>query len=131
MHAGDGVPEDPGKTLRRLSETATATVHNVRAPSIAEGLVSTAAENGRVLVIGSSRTRRLRQWLFGSTPDRVVELAEDAGVPVIVYASSVGIPAGSRTASSPSTGTCAGASAATTFGAAPRKITEYQLKIFE
>ncbi|MFB6146367.1 MAG: amino acid permease [Halobacteriaceae archaeon] len=85
-----GDDEDPGPTLRRLSATATATVHNVPAASVAEGLVETAAENGGPLLIGASRTRRLRQWLFGSTPDRVVDLADDADVPVIVYASSVG-----------------------------------------
>ncbi|MDY6819597.1 MAG: amino acid permease [Halobacteriales archaeon] len=91
VHTGEGVHEDPGKTLQRLADTATATVHNVRSSSIAEGLVSTAAENGGILIIGASRNRRLRQWIFGSTPDRVVNLADDAGVPVIVYASSVGI----------------------------------------
>jgi APA family basic amino acid/polyamine antiporter len=92
VHTGDGTPpEDPGKTLQRLTDTTKATVHNVRSSSIAEGLVSTAAENGGVLVIGASRNRRLRQWMFGSTPDRVVTLADDAGVPVVVYASSVGI----------------------------------------
>ncbi|MFB6296285.1 MAG: amino acid permease [Halobacteriales archaeon] len=91
IHTGAGVHEDPGKTLRRLSDTATATVHNVRSSSIADGLVSTAAENGGVLIIGASRNRRLRQWMFGSTPDRVVDLADETGVPVIVYASSVGI----------------------------------------
>jgi len=91
VHTGNGMPEDPGKTLRRLTDTETATVHNVHSGSIAEGLVSTAAENGGLLIIGASRTRRLRQWIFGSTPDRVVNLADAADVPVIVYASSVGL----------------------------------------
>lgn len=87
----NGLPEDPGATLRRLSDTETATVHNVRASSVAEGLVSTADKNGGFLIIGASRTRRLRQWIFGSTPDRVVTLASAADVPVIVYASSIGL----------------------------------------
>jgi hypothetical protein len=30
--------------------------------------------------------------VFGSTPDRVVDLAVDADVPVLVYASRVGVP---------------------------------------
>ncbi|MFW6437317.1 MAG: amino acid permease [Halococcoides sp.] len=90
VHTG-GSREDPGTTLQRLADTETATVHNVRSATIAEGLVSTAAENGGVLIIGASRNRRLRQWLFGSTPDRVVDLAHGADVPVIVYASSIGL----------------------------------------
>ncbi|MFB6105247.1 MAG: amino acid permease [Halobacteriaceae archaeon] len=91
VQSENALEEDPGETLRRLSDTETATVHNVRAATIADGLVSTAADNGGILIIGASRTRRLRQWLFGSTPDRVVSLANAADVPVIVYASSVGL----------------------------------------
>ncbi|WP_254530168.1 amino acid permease [Natrinema gelatinilyticum] len=82
-----GTAEDPADTLNALSATDSVAVHNVTADSVAEGLVTTAADNGGILIIGASRTRRLRQWILGSTPDRVIELAEDADVPVIVYAS--------------------------------------------
>ena len=54
-------------------------------------MIESAADHGGVLVIGATRTRRLRRWVFGSTPDRVVDLAEGAGVPVLVYASRRGI----------------------------------------
>ncbi|WP_408958746.1 amino acid permease [Natrinema sp. 74] len=81
-----GTAETPELALNAISATDSVEVQNVTADSVAEGLVTTAAENGGILVIGASRTRRLRQWIFGSTPDRVIDLAEDAGVPVIVYA---------------------------------------------
>ena len=86
-----GTVEDADQTLSGLVDTASIEVHNVTAPSVAEGLVSTAAENGGMLVIGATRTRALKRWVLGSTPDRVIDLAEDAGVPVIVYSSETGI----------------------------------------
>jgi hypothetical protein len=79
-------------TVSELTRSESVTVHNVTAASVADGVVSTAAENGGLLLIGASRDRRLRQWLFGSTPDRVVDLAEGAGVPVVVYAGPQGVP---------------------------------------
>jgi len=50
------------------------------------------SENGGILVIGASRDRRFRRWVFGSTPDRVVERAREEGVPVLVCASSLDVP---------------------------------------
>jgi nucleotide-binding universal stress UspA family protein len=87
----EGSPEPPGETLEALTGDVTATVHNVTAEGVATGLVDTAAENGGVLIIGASRTRRLRQWVFGSTPDRVVNLADDADVPVLVFAGKASV----------------------------------------
>jgi nucleotide-binding universal stress UspA family protein len=88
--------EDPSETLAALVDTETVQVHSVSANSVAEGLVSRAAENGGVLMIGASRDRRLRRWVFGSTPDRVIDLADPAeggvGVPVVVYASATSVP---------------------------------------
>ncbi|MFT4932999.1 MAG: APA family basic amino acid/polyamine antiporter [Natronomonas sp.] len=86
-----GSPEPPGDTLEKLTADITTHVHNVTADSVAEGLVDGAEENGGVLIMGASRTRRLRQWVFGSTPDRVVELAADADVPVIVFAGKASV----------------------------------------
>jgi APA family basic amino acid/polyamine antiporter len=84
--------EDPADTLSAFENTETVQVHNVRAATIAEGLVSTARENGGVLLIGVSRDRRLRRWVFGSTPDRVIDLASsEDGVAVVVYASTSGV----------------------------------------
>lgn len=40
---------------------------------------------------GASRDRRFRQWVFGSTPDAVIETARVADVPVIAYASQSGV----------------------------------------
>jgi APA family basic amino acid/polyamine antiporter len=86
-----GTAEDPGDTISDLHDMDVH-VHNVSANTVAKGLVDAAAERGGVLVIGASRDRRLRQWIFGSTPDRVVALAAGAGVPVVVYASNTGVP---------------------------------------
>ena len=86
-----GTAETLDDTLGPLSGVETVQVHNVSAPNVAEGLVSTAKANGGMLVIGATRTRRLRRWVFGSTPDRVIDLAEERGVPVIVYAGTTGL----------------------------------------
>ncbi len=83
-----GTGEDPQATLDALSEVVSVETHRVTASTVAEGLVSTAVENGGILVIGASRDRGLRKWVLGSTPDRVIESATEAGVPVLVYASS-------------------------------------------
>lgn len=86
-----GTAESADDTLAGLADAATIHVHNVTASTVADGLVSTAAENGGLLIIGATRTRELRRWVFGSTPDRVIGLAGEAGVPVLVYAGESGI----------------------------------------
>jgi amino acid transporter/nucleotide-binding universal stress UspA family protein len=88
---GQGRPENAETTVAGLSGAPSVEVQNVAAASIAEGLVRTASENGGVLVIGATRTRRLRRWVFGSTPDRVIELATGEDLPVLVYASPRGV----------------------------------------
>ena len=88
---GGGTPEDPSETLAAFEGLAVEVVQT-EAATIADGLVQTAAESGGVLVIGASRDRRLSQWVFGSTPDQVVDRAELSGVPVLVYASASGVP---------------------------------------
>ena len=88
---GGGTAEDVDATLSGLSSTATVQVHTVEAPSVADGLVSTAAEIGGILLIGASRDRGLKRWLLGSTPDRVIVRADERDVPVLVYASETGV----------------------------------------
>jgi nucleotide-binding universal stress UspA family protein len=85
-----GTAEVLGATLDELTGVDVQT-QSVSSSSVAEGLVSTAAGNGGVLIVGASRTRRLRRWIFGGTPDRVVQLASAEGVPVVVYAGESGI----------------------------------------
>ena len=87
--AGGGTPEDVEETLSALSVEPE--VHSLTAPNVAEGLVTTAAENGGPLFIGATRNRRLRRWVLGSTPDRVIDLARQEGVPVLVFASTQGV----------------------------------------
>ncbi|MFB6180133.1 MAG: amino acid permease, partial [Halorientalis sp.] len=88
---GGGRAETPDATLAGLAGAPEVHVQNLTAPTVADGLVETAAENGGILVIGATRTRRLRRWVFGSTPDRVITSADAAGVPVLVYADPRGI----------------------------------------
>jgi amino acid transporter/nucleotide-binding universal stress UspA family protein len=90
-NGGGGRAESAEATVAGLSGAPGVQLHNVTAPAVAEGLVDTAASNGGILVIGATRTRRLRRWVFGSTPDRVIDLADGAGVPVIVYAGARGV----------------------------------------
>ena len=89
--AGEEPPEDPATTVSELNGVEDLRVMNVEAGSIADGLVDTAADAGGLLVIGASRDRRFRQWVFGSTPDAVIQTARAADVPVIVYASRSGV----------------------------------------
>lgn len=89
--ADGGTPEDPADTVAAF-EGLEIDVREVEAGTVADGLIEVATAEGGVLVIGASRDRRLSQWLLGSTPDRVVARAEEAGVPVLVYASASGVP---------------------------------------
>ncbi|WP_425504648.1 amino acid permease [Salinigranum marinum] len=86
-----GRPENTENTIAELSDAPSVQVHHLTSVSIAEGLVDQATENGGILVIGATRTRRLRRWVFGSTPDNVIDLANREGLPVLVYASSRGV----------------------------------------
>jgi len=86
-----GTAESPTDTVGAL-EGMDVEVHEMAADTVARGLVDVAAAEGGVLVVGASRTRRLDQWLFGSTPDRVVERAAADDVPVLVYASASSVP---------------------------------------
>mgnify|MGYP000371370343 CR=1 FL=1 len=86
---GGGTPEDVEETVSAL--VAHPEVHAVSASSVAEGLVASAAERGGPLFIGATRDRRLRRWVLGSTPDRVIALARAADVPVLVFTSTQGV----------------------------------------
>ncbi|MFB6160525.1 MAG: amino acid permease [Haloferacaceae archaeon] len=86
-----GTVEPVEETMAALSGVETVHRHEVAAETVAEGLVSAAVGNGGVLVVGATRDRRLRRWVFGSTPDRVISLARAADVPVLLYASSSGV----------------------------------------
>lgn len=68
-----------------VSFVIAALIAGVTAASYSE-FASIYAENGGVLFIGASRPRGLRRWVLGGTPDGVIDGAQDAGVPVIVYA---------------------------------------------
>ncbi|MCQ4334544.1 amino acid permease [Natronomonas sp. F2-12] len=89
---GEETAEDPARTVSELNSVPDLHVYNVSAASIGEGLVEKAKSEGGILVIGASRDRRLRQWVFGSTPDSVIQRAKLDGVPVLVYASSTSVP---------------------------------------
>jgi amino acid transporter/nucleotide-binding universal stress UspA family protein len=86
-----GTAEPVDETVSALPDVASLEVHEVAADTVADGLVSTAVENGGILVIGATRDRRLRRWVFGSTPDRTIDLARSMNFPVLVHASTSGV----------------------------------------
>ncbi|MFH5800592.1 amino acid permease [Haladaptatus sp. CMAA 1911] len=87
----NGTTEDMQDTLDELPSDIAIERHEVTAESVADGLVDVAAENGGPLFIGASRTRLLKRWILGSTPDQVIRKADAVGVPVVVYATPTGI----------------------------------------
>lgn len=89
--ARGGTTEDPAETVRAFSGLDV-DVRSVEAESIAEGLIESVRGEDALLVIGASRDRRFKQWVFGSTPDAVVARAETADVPVLVFATASGVP---------------------------------------
>jgi amino acid transporter/nucleotide-binding universal stress UspA family protein len=88
---GPGRPENAESTIAGLTSAPSVQVHNLDAQTVADGLVEQATENGGILLIGATRTRRLRRRVFGSTPDNVIQLAQGSGLPVLVYASPRGV----------------------------------------
>jgi len=88
---GTGRPENAEATVSGLPHASSVQIRNITAQTIADGLVDQASENGGVLLIGATRTRRLRRRVFGSTPDNVIKLARGSGVPVLVYSSPRGV----------------------------------------
>lgn len=102
---GGGTAEDPADTAAAFEDLEVDVVE-VEAATVADGLVEAAAADGGILVIGASRDRRLSQWVLGSTPDRVIERAEEAEIPVLVYATPGVFLDGSRTICSLSIATC-------------------------
>ncbi|MEY2522079.1 MAG: two-component system, OmpR family, sensor histidine kinase KdpD, partial [Ilumatobacteraceae bacterium] len=85
--ADDGLSIDDAELLsvqRRLVEQLGGRVHDVVAPSPADGLVSFAhAEKATQLVLGSSRRSRLHELLHGSFAGRVIRAADGIDVHVI------------------------------------------------
>ncbi|AFK21046.1 amino acid permease (plasmid) [Haloferax mediterranei ATCC 33500] len=86
-----GTSEPVDETVSALTGIESLQVHNLTADTVAEGLVSTSIGNGGFLLIGATRDRRLRRWVFGSTPDRTIDLARSSGVPVLIHASTRGV----------------------------------------
>jgi len=88
---GVGRPENAEATVAGLSAAPSVQVHNITAQTVADGLVEQATVNGGILIIGATRTRRLRRRVFGSTPGNIIELSQGVGLPVLVYASPRGV----------------------------------------
>lgn len=87
-----GTPETVDQTLNNFPDKFDIEVHNVKDRSVARGLVQKTDELGGMLFIGSSRDNWLKQTIFGSTPDKVVELStEYNGIPVVILNSSEGV----------------------------------------
>ncbi|WP_435358742.1 amino acid permease [Haloarchaeobius sp. DFWS5] len=87
----DGTKEGAAETLAAFDDDANVHHHEVTSSDVATSLVVIAEEHDAALLVGASRTRRLRRWVFGSTPDRVMASATDSDVPVLVYTSETGV----------------------------------------
>lgn len=85
-----GTPEDHSETLAAFGD-GNAELHETATDDIATALIEVAEATDSILVVGASRNRFLKRWVFGSIADRVVERARERNVPVIVYASSTGL----------------------------------------
>lgn len=87
-----GTPETLDETVNKFPEGKDIQIHTVKDRSVARGLVKKTEELDGVLFIGSSRDNWLKQTIFGSTPDRVVEIStEYNNVPVVILNSSEGV----------------------------------------
>jgi len=86
-----GVAEAVEETVAGLADVGSLEVHEPEAETVADGLVSATVNHGGLLVVGATRNRRLRRWVLGSTPDRIIKQARDADVPVLVYADPSGV----------------------------------------
>ena len=86
-----GTREAVETTLDALSDGVEVEVHELSADSVADGLVRVADEHDATLLVGATRTRELRRWLFGSTTDRVAAAARERDIPVLVYAAETGV----------------------------------------
>lgn len=80
-----GTKENIEGTVKKLSEWSDITTHNKEARSVAKGLTEVSRDVDGVLFMGASRDNWLSQRLFGSTPDKVVELStESNNIPVVI-----------------------------------------------
>ncbi|MDL5363628.1 amino acid permease [Halalkalicoccus sp. NIPERK01] len=86
-----GTPEDVGRTIERFDERDSVEVHTVASDDVADALVDVATDVGGPLLVGASRNRVFRRFVFGSNADRVVRRSAGLDLPVLVYASETGI----------------------------------------
>lgn len=84
----EGTPETLESTLENLGKWEDIEIHDIEDRSVARGLIKKSDELDATLVMGASRDSWLRQTLFGSTPDKAVELSTEYNqVPVVIVSS--------------------------------------------
>ncbi|MFC3477161.1 amino acid permease [Halobacterium litoreum] len=86
-----GTREAIEDTLAALDDSVSVEIHEEESEQIADTLVARAADEDATLLVGATRTRALRRWLFGSTTDRAAQAARRRDVPVLVYAEETGV----------------------------------------
>ncbi|ADJ15552.1 amino acid permease [Halalkalicoccus jeotgali] len=86
-----GTPEDLDRTLERFDDRDSVEVHAMQADDVADALIEVATDVGGPLVVGASRNRVFRRFVFGSNADKVVRRTANRDVPVLVYASETGL----------------------------------------
>lgn len=84
---GAGTGEDVQQTLSKFDERDQVEVHRIDSDNIAESLVDVAVEAGGPLLVGASRNRVFRRYIFGGVADEVITHSNERHVPTVVYAS--------------------------------------------
>jgi basic amino acid/polyamine antiporter, APA family len=86
-----GTAEDIDQTLERFDEQDSIQVHTIEADEVADALIEVATDVGSPLLVGASRNRVFRRFVFGSNADKVVKRSLQRSIPVLVYASETGL----------------------------------------
>ncbi|KYH24843.1 putative fructoselysine transporter [Halalkalicoccus paucihalophilus] len=86
-----GTAEDVERTLERFDDRDRVKVHTTESEEIADALIDVATAVDGPLLVGASRNRVFRRFVFGSNADKVVQRASDLDFPVLVYASETGL----------------------------------------
>lgn len=86
-----GTAEDIEQTIERFDDRDRVEVHTIESDDVADALIDVATDVDGPLLVGASRNRAFRRFVFGSNADRVVRRSSELDFPVLVYASETGL----------------------------------------
>lgn len=88
---GEGTSEDTERTLARFDDREAVEVHRLESDDISESLADVATEVGGSLLVGASRNRVFKRYVFGGVADSVIDRSTDRRIPTVIYASQTGL----------------------------------------